>query len=68
MVCYIMWNTAVKQLGVIYTTNYIYIIPLVTLITSAWIIDEKITGIALAGCSLILCGVYLAERKVKQIQ
>jgi len=63
MVCFIMWNMAVKQLGAVYTTNYIYIVPLVTLVTSALIIDEKITWIALIGCTLILCGVYLAERK-----
>lgn len=45
------------------STNYIYIVPLVTLLTSAVIINEKITWIALTGCFLILCGVYLAERK-----
>ncbi len=33
------------------------------LLTSAVIINEKITWIALTGCFLILCGVYLAERK-----
>ncbi len=63
MLCFIAWNACVKELGAVKSTNYIYIIPLVTLLTSAIIIDEKITWIALAGCILILCGVYLAERK-----
>lgn len=63
MLCFIMWNTCVKELGAVRSTNYIYIVPLVTLVTSAIIIDEKVTPIALMGCVLILCGVYLAERK-----
>lgn len=62
MLCYIMWNLTVKQLGVVRTTNYIYIIPLITLITSAMVIDEIITPVALAGSIFILFGVYFAEQ------
>lgn len=62
MLCYIMWNTAVKRLGVIRTTNYIYVVPLVTLLTSAVVIHETITLVALIGSVLILSGVYIAER------
>ena len=62
LLCFILWNTAVKQLGVIKTSNYIYLIPLVTLLTSVIVIDEKITYIALLGSALILCGVYVAEK------
>lgn len=62
MLCYLMWNTTVKRLGVLRTTNYIYVVPLVTLLTSAIIIDETITGVALLGSVLILGGVYIAER------
>lgn len=62
MLCYIMWNTAVKELGPFRTANYIYIVPLVTLITSAIVIDEIITVIALIGSVFILSGVYIAER------
>lgn len=62
MLCYIMWNSAVKELGVVQTSNYIYFVPLVTLITSAIVIDEHITVIALIGSVLILSGVYIAEK------
>lgn len=64
LLCYIMWNTAVKELGVVQTTNYIYVVPLVTLLTSALVIHEIITGIALVGSVLILSGVYIAEKGV----
>ena len=59
-----MWNTAVKELGVVRTTNYIYVVPLVTLLTSALVIDETITVVALFGSVFILSGVYMAERGI----
>ncbi|WP_455585958.1 DMT family transporter [Bacteroides sp.] len=62
MLCYIMWTVVVKRLGVVCAANYIYIVPLVTLLTSAVVLDERITLIALIGSALILGGVYLAER------
>ena len=62
LLCYFLWNTAVKKLGAVRTTNYVYLIPLVTLLTSIIVIDEKITWIALAGAILILGGVALTER------
>ncbi|WP_321333198.1 DMT family transporter [uncultured Bacteroides sp.] len=62
MLCYIMWNTAMKQLGVVRTTNYIYIVPLITLITSSIVINEIITYIAIIGSIFILSGVYIAEQ------
>ncbi|MCD8164725.1 MAG: DMT family transporter [Bacteroides sp.] len=63
MLCFMMWNTAIKNIGVVKTSNYIYIVPLVTLITSSLIIDEKITLPAITGCIMILGGVYLAEKR-----
>ena len=65
LLCFIIWNTAVKELGVVQTSNYIYFTPLVTLLTSAIVINEHITIIALAGSVFILCGVYIAERGFK---
>ncbi len=62
MLCYIMWNLSVKRIGTLHTTNYLYITPLITLLTSAIIIDEPITWIAIIGCILILGGVYIAEK------
>ena len=62
LLCYFLWNTAIKKIGVIQTTNYIYLIPLVTLITSSLVIDEKITPLAIIGACMILSGVYLAQK------
>jgi drug/metabolite transporter (DMT)-like permease len=60
--CYFLWNMAVKKLGAVRTTTYVYVIPLVTLLTSVIVLNETITLVAMAGALLILAGVALAER------
>jgi len=65
LACYFLWNVTVKKLGIVRTTNYIYFIPIVTLIASVVALpDEEITYIALIGAALILFGVVLADNKL----
>ena len=59
--CFVTWNTAIKLLGPVKTTTYIYIIPIVTVIASALFLHEKITPLAIAGTALILTGLILSE-------
>jgi drug/metabolite transporter (DMT)-like permease len=63
LVCFILWNVAVKNIGPITATNYLYIQPIVTLITAAIAIHETITFLAIIGCVLIIGGVYVAQKK-----
>lgn len=63
LVCFVMWNIVLKQLGTVRASNYIYLNPLVTMVASAFILDERMTPIALVGAACILFGVYLAEKK-----
>lgn len=62
MLCYLLWNAAMHRLGAVRTTNYIYLNPLVTIITAAICIDEQIAPITLLGAALILYGMWRAER------
>lgn len=62
MLCYIMWNCSVKILGASKATNYIYIVPLVTIITSAIFLKESVTLISCIGALAIIGGVYMAEK------
>lgn len=66
MLCYLLWNAAMHRLGAVRTTNYIYINPLVTILTAAAFIDERITPGALVGAALILYGMWRAERPEKR--
>jgi drug/metabolite transporter (DMT)-like permease len=61
--CFVTWNYAVGVLGPVKTSVYIYVNPIVTVVTSAIILHERITVIAMAGVVLILAGLYLSERK-----
>lgn len=63
MLCYLMWNTAVRYLGASKTTNYIYIVPLITVLTSALFLSETITIASLIGACCIIGGVYMAEKQ-----
>lgn len=61
--CFVTWNFAVKVLGAVKTSVYIYMIPVITVLTSALILHEKITPMAAAGTVLTLAGLILSERR-----
>lgn len=61
--CFVTWNYAVSVLGPVKTSVYIYFNPVVTVVTSAIILHEQITPVAMLGAILILAGLYLSERK-----
>lgn len=61
--CFVTWNYAVGILGPVKTSVYIYFNPIVTVVTSAIILRERITAVAVLGAVLILAGLYLSERK-----
>lgn len=61
MVAYVIWAQAVKRLGAVKASNYMYFVPIVTLIASQLLLDEKITWVGYLGCALILFGVWLGD-------
>jgi len=63
MLCYVMWNVAVKHLGPIRPANYLYFAPIVSLVTAAIVIQEIITPVALVGTLFVLGGVYWAGKE-----
>ena len=60
-ICFVLWNSAIKHLGTVRTSNYIYFIPIITLITSVVVLNEQITIYAIIGTVLILFGVYYVD-------
>ena len=63
--CFVTWNMAVQILGAVRTSVYIYIVPVVTIVTSVLILHEKITGTAALGAGLTLAGLILSEGKIE---
>ncbi|HBC99580.1 MAG TPA: EamA family transporter [Lachnoclostridium sp.] len=62
--CFVTWNTAVKILGAIKTSVYIYMVPVITVITSVIVLRETITGVAIFGIALTLSGLIISEIKI----
>ena len=61
--CYLTWNYALHILGPVKTSVYIYMVPIITIIASALVLDETITLVAAIGMALILSGMVLSERE-----
>ncbi len=62
--CFVTWNFAVKALGAVKTSVYIYMVPVVTTVTSVIILHEKISALSVIGIILTLAGSILSEIKI----
>ncbi|AET67906.1 putative permease, DMT superfamily [Desulfosporosinus orientis DSM 765] len=62
--CFVTWNSAVKILGAVKTSVYIYMVPVITVVTSIIILQEKITSITVFGIVLTLAGLFISENKI----
>lgn len=60
--CFVTWNLAVKRLGAVRTSVYIYMVPAVTIATSALVLKEPVTKVSAAGALLTVAGLFLSER------
>ena len=43
MLCFVAWNWALKKLGAVVATNYVYFNPVVTILFAWWLLHEHIT-------------------------
>ena len=61
--CFVLWSWCIQKIGVIATSNYVYLNPITTLVASAIALDEPMTWLSALGSALILGGVYMANKK-----
>ena len=64
--CFVTWNFAVTQLGAVKTSVYIYMVPVITVITSVLILHEALTVFSVIGTVLTLAGLILSEYRPKK--
>ncbi len=62
--CFVTWNFAVSTLGAVKTSIYIYMVPVITVITSLIILQKKITGLSALGVLLTLAGLIISEGRL----
>lgn len=60
--CFVTWNHAVRILGAVKTSVYIYMVPIITVITSFLILHEELTPLSVIGTALTLAGLLLSEK------
>lgn len=67
-ICFITWNYGVKCLGIVKTSVYIYVGPVITVAAAALILHEPLTPMLIGGTILTLVGVIISEKvKIKEI-
>lgn len=59
--CFVTWSYAVKKLGAIKTSVYIYLVPVITILTSVLFLKEKLTAISVTGTVFTLIGLFVSE-------
>jgi drug/metabolite transporter (DMT)-like permease len=62
--CFVTWNFAVKVLGAVKTSIYIYMVPVITVVTSVLFLHERITALSVGGTLLTLVGLFLSGSKL----
>lgn len=62
--CFVTWNSAVKILGAVKTSVYIYMVPVITVVTSVLVLQEQITVVAAFGIILTVTGLFLSENRI----
>ncbi|TGX79857.1 DMT family transporter [Palleniella muris] len=60
---FLLWNWAMRRLGAVKCTNYVYLQPMVTIIIGFLVLDEKITVMGLCGMLILTAGMIRALRK-----
>lgn len=60
--CFAVWTFAVDTLGAVVSSNYIYAVPVITVVTSALVLKEPITPMGMAGMALTIAGLAISAR------
>ena len=47
--CFTTWNIAGRALGTVRTSLYIYLVPVITVIVAALVLDERLTVMSASG-------------------
>ncbi len=63
--CFVTWNYAVKVLGAVKSSVYIYMVPVITVLTAVIVLGESLSLLACVGIALTLVGLFISEKKHK---
>lgn len=61
--CFVTWGIAVETLGPVKTSIYIYLVPVITIASSALILGETLTPMSVLGIFLTLAGLMVSQKQ-----
>lgn len=61
--CFVTWNYTVKFLGAVRASLFLYLIPIITVITSIIVLNEKLTVMSSLGVLFTLFGLLISNKK-----
>lgn len=61
--CFILWNMCLRKLNTVILSNYIYLVPVVSITTSNLILKEEINMVIIIGTILVIAGMYFASKQ-----
>lgn len=59
--CLWLWNVSINRIGIVKTNNFLYLLPVVSLLASACLMDNEVTAITVGASLLILLGIVVAD-------
>lgn len=62
MLCFLGWNWCLARLGTVRATNFLYLNPVIAIVSSALVLGERVTWIAVLGAVCILAGLVYVDR------
>ena len=62
MLCFLGWNWCLARLGTVRVTNFLYLNPVIAIVSSALVLGERVTWIAVLGAVCILAGLVYVDR------
>lgn len=61
--CFMLWNICLRKLNTIVLSNYIYLVPVISILTSELFLGEEANLITLVGTILVIAGMYFASKQ-----
>lgn len=60
--CFVTWNVSVRILGSTRTSIYIYLVPVITTVSSILILHESVTKLSIIGMLSTIIGLFLSQK------
>ena len=60
--CFMLWNVCLKKLNAVVVSNYIYLMPVISILASNLLLGESLNYMIIIGTAFVLSGMFIAGR------